>query len=147
MTLYNKKSAQKWITNIVQKHNHSNMIFDISFNNDNIYIYGDLCPNDPCVRRTWKWIVHFKSINKVDLERNQNPLYLDITLRARLFKSFKRINLNEKNNLDPKSVFKNIKFVKESKVKEVKVILSNSIIRNKDFSIELLKENFKLATS
>ena len=30
---------------------------------------------------------------------------------------------------------------------KIKVILSNSIIRNKDFSIELLKENFKLATS
>ena len=91
MSISNKKSAQEWITNLIQKHKHSNMIFSISFNNDNIKVYGDLCPDDPSIRRTWEWIVPFKSIKSVDLEQSQNPLYFHFIISARLFKSFKKI--------------------------------------------------------
>mgnify|MGYP000194304068 CR=1 FL=1 len=147
MSIYNKKSAQEWIINLIQKHKHSNMIFSLSFNNDNIKVYGDLCPNDPSVRRTWEWIIPFKNINSVDLKQSQNPLYVHFIIRARLFKSFKKINLNEANNLNPKSVFKNMKFIKESKVKEVEIVISNSITNDDNFNINHLKEIFNLAIS
>ena len=147
MSISNKKSAQEWITNLIQKHKHSNMIFSISFNNDNIKVYGDLCPDDPSIRRTWEWIVPFKSIKSVDLEQSQNPLYFHLTISARLFKSFKKINLNEANNLNPKSVFKNMKFIKESKVKEVDIVISNSITNDDDFNIKQLKDIFNVAIS
>ena len=146
MSISNKKSAQEWITNLIQKHKHSNMIFSISFNNDNIKVYGDLCPDVPSVRRTWEWIVPFKSIKSVDLKQSQNPLYFHFTISAKLFKSFKKINLNEANNLNPKSVFKNMKFIKESKVKEVEIVISNSIT-NDAFNIKQLKYIFNLAIS
>ena len=146
MSIYNKKSAQEWITNLIQKHKHKNMMFDLSFNNDNIIVYGDLCPDDPSVRRTWEWIIPFKSIKSVDLKQSQNPLYFDFTISAKLFKTFKQINLNEANNLNPKSVFKNMKFIKESKVKEVNVVISNSVT-NDNFNIKQLKNIFNLAIS
>ena len=147
MSIYNKKSAQEWIINLIQKHKHSEMIFSLSFNNDNIKVYGDLCPNNPSVRRTWEWIIPFKNINSVDLEQNLNPRYASFTIRARLFKSFKQINLNEANNLNPKSIFKNKKFIKESKVKDVGITISNSIINDDSFNINQLKEIFNLAIS
>mgnify|MGYP001246529384 CR=1 FL=1 len=147
MTISNKNSAQEWIINLIQKHKHKNMIFSLSFNNDNIKVYGDLCPDDPSVRRTWEWIVPFKSIKSIDLEQSQNSIYSNLNISARLFKSFKRINLNEANNLNPKSVFKNIKFIKEAKVKEVGINISNSIFNDDDFNIKQLKDIFNLAIS
>ena len=140
------KSAQEWIIKLIQKHKHKNMMFSLSFNNDNIIVYGDLCPDVPSVRRTWEWIVPFKSIKSVDLKQSQNPLYFHFTISAKLFKSFKKINLNEANNLNPKSVFKNMKFIKESKVKEVEIVISNSIT-NDAFNIKQLKYIFNLAIS
>jgi hypothetical protein len=122
------------------------MIFNLSFKNDYIKVYGDLCPENPSVRRTWEWIVPFSSIKSVDLERSQNPIYFHFTIKARLFKSFKKINLNESNNLNRKSVFKNMKFIKESKVKEVEIVISNSIT-NDEINIKHLKDIFNLAIS
>lgn len=49
MTMTNKKSTQEWIVNLIQKHKHKNMIFSLSFNNDNIKVYGDLCPDVPII--------------------------------------------------------------------------------------------------
>ena len=146
MNINNKISAQEWIINLIQKHNHKNMIFTLSFNNDYIKVYGDMCPNEPSVRRTWEWIIPFKSIKSVDLKQSQNPLYFHFTISAKLFKTFKQINLNEANNLNPKSVFKNMKFIKESKVKEVEVVISNSV-SNDNFNIKQLKNIFNLAIS
>ena len=146
MNTYNKKSAQEWIINLIQKHKHKNMIFNLSFKNDYIKVYGDLCPENPSVRRTWEWIVPFNSIRSVDLEQSQNPIYFHFTIKARLFNSFKKINLNESNNLNPKSVFKNMKFIKETKVKEVEIVISNSIT-NEEINIKHLKDIFNLAIS
>lgn len=146
MNTNNKKSAQEWIINLIQKHKHKNMIFNLSFKNDYIKVYGDLCPEDPSVRRTWEWIVPLNSIKNVDLKPSQNPIYFHFTIKARLFKSFRKINLNESNNLNPKSVFKNMKFIKESKVKEVEIVISNSIT-NDEINIKHLKDIFNLAIS
>lgn len=139
-----KKDAQHWISNTIEKYNCHHK-FTIRFEYDKFIVFADFSPDDQKWRRTWEYIVPFKSLANIKIAINDNPVYqlIDIEFKAKLFRSFKKINLNEQNNLN--TSFEVGRFIKESKVSDFRIILSNDIVFDNEFDIDKLNEAFRLA--